>query len=40
MAKPILNDFLFCMSLETGGKIIGFLAMLFGIPGILGLNKI
>jgi hypothetical protein len=36
MIKPIFNNFLLCMSLETGGKIIGWLGIIMGIPGMLG----
>lgn len=40
MKKPIFNNFLFCMSLETGGKFIGMLSISIAIVGILGENFI
>jgi hypothetical protein len=36
LKKPLFNNFLGCMTLESGGKLIAWLSIVFGILGILG----
>ena len=34
---PTVNRFLFCLSLQTGGYVIGWLAAIFSVIGAIGL---
>ena len=37
MQLPTVNKFLFCLSLQTGGYVIGWLAAIFSVIGVSGL---